>query len=156
MSASSKTTDEIVSHLFDASRPLPPLEPGKKVYAPELTKTIGGLKEHEYVIAALHLANDDIHHCHLIAQDNEGDPTANLLHATLHRREGDYWNSKYWWSNVRSHPLISSSSAAKSFVDACEVAGKQAQDEKRQKKLREEQYAELRRIVDWTRENYKS
>ena len=54
---------------------------------------------------ALHLMNDDIHHCHLIAQENEGvsyppppltlsrsdgtkDPTADLLHATLHRREG--------------------------------------------------------------------
>ncbi|WVF67726.1 hypothetical protein IAT40_002485 [Kwoniella sp. CBS 6097] len=153
-SSTAKTTDEIVSHLFDRGRPLPPLEPGEKVYAPELTKTIAGLDEHMYVIAALHLANDDIHHCHLIAQDNEGDPTANLLHATLHRREGDYWNSKYWWSNVRSHPLISSSSSAKSFVDACE-AGK-GKDENSQRKLREEQFAELRRIVDWTRENYKS
>ena len=52
---------------------------------------------------ALHLANDDIHHAHLIAQDSEGvrrmlvptpysssqDPTADLLHATLHRREGE-------------------------------------------------------------------
>lgn len=44
--------------------------------------------------AALHLANDDIYACHDIAQASEGDPTADLMHATLHRREGDYWNSK--------------------------------------------------------------
>ena len=51
-------------------------------------------------VAALYLLNDDIEHCHAIAQRNEGvrrayrttadgqDPTADLLHATLHRREG--------------------------------------------------------------------
>lgn len=53
--------------------------------------------------AALHLANDDIDRCHNIAQASEGvgmslagylavltmqDATADLLHATLHRREG--------------------------------------------------------------------
>ncbi|WVR09289.1 hypothetical protein IAU60_006354 [Kwoniella sp. DSM 27419] len=130
-----KTTDQIISHIFD--RPPPPLEPGTKVYAPELTQDIKGLKEHQYVIAAIHLANDDIEGCHLIAQDNEGDPTANLLHATLHRREGDYWNSKY--------------AAAKAFVDRCEAANKGVDDDK----LREEQWEELKRIVQWTRDNYK-
>ncbi|OCF57840.1 hypothetical protein L486_05305 [Kwoniella mangroviensis CBS 10435] len=147
-----KTTDEIVSQLFSRSTP-PPLEPGTKVYAPELTKSIAGLKEHMYVIAALHLANDDIHHCHLIAQDNEGDPTANMLHATLHRREGDYWNSKYWWSNIRSHPLIPSTSDAKLFVDSCEAVRKSKGDDT---KLRQRQWDELKKIVEWTRENYKA
>ncbi|WVW85200.1 hypothetical protein I302_107238 [Kwoniella bestiolae CBS 10118] len=151
MSPSPKTTDEIASHLF--ARSPPPLEPGTRVYAPELTKPIAGLKEHMYVIAALHLANDDIHHCHLIAQDNEGDTTANLLHATLHRREGDYWNSKYWWSNVRSHPLIPSTSDAKSFVDSCETVKKNREDDT---KMRERQWDELKKIVEWTRSNYKS
>ncbi|WVQ79571.1 hypothetical protein IAT38_001670 [Cryptococcus sp. DSM 104549] len=142
------TTDEIVAHLF--ARPLPPLEPGTKVYDSSLMKTIAGLNEHKYVIAALHLANDDINHCHLIAQDNEGDPTADMLHATLHRREGDYWNSKYWWSHVR-HPLIPNVSNAKAFVDACEkAAGGRGDDTK----LREKQWAELKRLVEWTRENY--
>lgn len=47
------------------------------------------MKNSDKACAALHLANDDINHCHLIAQDHEGDPTADLLHATLHRREGE-------------------------------------------------------------------
>ncbi|WWC90312.1 uncharacterized protein L201_005245 [Kwoniella dendrophila CBS 6074] len=151
MSNSPKTTDEVVSKIFARST-LPPLEPGTKVYAPELTKTIADLKEHEYVIAAIHLANDDIHHCHLIAQDHEGDSTANMLHATLHRREGDYWNSKYWWSNVRSHPLIPSSHDAKAFVDSCEDVHKNKSDDT---SLREKQWEDLKKIVEWTRENYK-
>jgi len=115
--------DSIQQKLF--SRPLPPLEPGTKVWDKGLTKEIKGLKEHRFVIAgkssvlhypvnrlqcsesslqgsplavlffyfsicrsptlvrleytqgfelmvALHLANDDIHHAHLIAQDSEG------------------------------------------------------------------------------------
>ncbi|KAK8845639.1 hypothetical protein IAR55_006355 [Kwoniella newhampshirensis] len=143
------STDEIVSQLF--SRPsLPPLEPGTNVYAPELTPKIAKLREHKFVVAALHLANDDIHHAHLIAQDNEGDPTADLLHATLHRREGDYWNLKYWWSHVESHPTIRKISDAKSFVDACEDINKRGGDDT---PLRQRQWEELRALVEWTRKN---
>lgn len=46
------------------------------------------VKKCDKTCVALHLVNDDINRCHLIAQDHEGDPTADLLHATLHRREG--------------------------------------------------------------------
>lgn len=112
-------TDAIVERLL-GRKPLPPLEPGSKVWDAELARAIAGLDEHRFVIAgafprsrsmlthavALHLANDDIESCHRIAQASEGvglgavycadkkDSTADLLHATLHRREGDYWNSK--------------------------------------------------------------
>jgi len=141
--------DAIQSRLFE--RPAPPLEPGKNIYDPSLTPQIKSLKEHRYVVAALHLANDDINNCHLIAQGDEGDPTADLLHATLHRREGDYWNSKYWWSRIGKHPLLPSTSAAKSFVDACEKqSGSGSKDEQ---SLRERQWDELKRLVSWTREN---
>lgn len=47
----SMSTDQIISKLFDPSRPLPPLEPGTKVYDKALTGEIKGLKEHKYVIA---------------------------------------------------------------------------------------------------------
>lgn len=68
---SSSTTDTIQAQLF-ARSDLPPLEPGKQVYDKSLTKDISALKEHPFVVSALHLANDDIHHAHLIAQDHEG------------------------------------------------------------------------------------
>lgn len=103
------STDAVVERIF--SRDPPPLEPGTKVWAPELTKTIDSLNEHRFTKAgehrsatctvqlfhaslfpgssaagggqssrhlfpanfsALHLANDDINNCHLIAQASEG------------------------------------------------------------------------------------
>ncbi len=36
---------------------------------------------------------------HNIAQ-NYKDPTANWLHAVLHKVEGDEWNSKYWYAKT--------------------------------------------------------
>ncbi|KAK1921062.1 hypothetical protein DB88DRAFT_121391 [Papiliotrema laurentii] len=144
--AMASSTDSIQATLF--ARPLPPLEPGKTVYDRDLVKQISALKEHRFVIAALHLANDDIHHAHLIAQDSEGDPTADLLHATLHRREGDYWNSKYWYSRLSPHPLVPSIPSAKAFVDACERDPKS-------ESLRQRQWDELKALVEWTRAHCK-
>ncbi|HEY3331274.1 MAG TPA: hypothetical protein VGK19_14695 [Capsulimonadaceae bacterium] len=37
---------------------------------------------------------------HKIAQRFEGDPLADTIHAIVHRREGDFSNSIYWWNRV--------------------------------------------------------
>ena len=34
---------------------------------------------------------------HLVAQDHEGDPMADWLHAVAHRMEGDLDNARYWY-----------------------------------------------------------
>ena len=34
---------------------------------------------------------------HLVAQENEGDPLADWLHAVVHRMEGDLANAGYWY-----------------------------------------------------------
>ena len=34
---------------------------------------------------------------HLVAQDHEGDPIADWLHAVAHRMEGDLDNARYWY-----------------------------------------------------------
>ena len=34
---------------------------------------------------------------HLVAQDHEGEPLANWLHAVVHRMEGDVGNASYWY-----------------------------------------------------------
>ena len=39
---------------------------------------------------------------HQIAQDYNS-PTANWLHAVLHKIEGDEWNSKYWYGRSAGH-----------------------------------------------------
>ena len=34
---------------------------------------------------------------HLVAQEHEGEPLANWLHAVVHRMEGDLGNASYWY-----------------------------------------------------------
>ena len=36
---------------------------------------------------------------HNVAQDYS-DPTANWIHAVLHKIKGDVWNSKYWYART--------------------------------------------------------
>ena len=85
--------------------PLPPLEPGA-VWKHKLSNEIDSLDEKELVKAGLHLLNDDIDRCHSIAQDTPTDE-GNYWHAILHRREPDYFNSKYWYRRVAEHPVYS-------------------------------------------------
>lgn len=46
--------------------------------------------------AGLWLLADDLDRAHRICQDVET-PHGSAWHAIVHRREGDFWNSKYWW-----------------------------------------------------------
>lgn len=46
-------------------------------------------------------------------------------HAIMHRLEGDFWNSKYWYRKVGDHPVLETLSEtevwnAEEFVDRCE------------------------------------
>lgn len=126
-----------------ARDPLPPLKPGKLIYSQELKFQIASLNDPPLVKAALHLANDDVESCHDIAQDHNS-PNGMLLHAVLHRREGDHWNSIYWLNRVK-HPLIAKRSDAIEFVNACErVSGKKGDPA-----LEQRQMDELCKIVNF-------
>jgi hypothetical protein len=46
--------------------------------------------------AALLVLGDDLSESHTLVQ-NISTPFAAAWHAVIHRREGDFWNSKYWW-----------------------------------------------------------
>jgi hypothetical protein len=46
-------------------------------------------------------AAGDWHKAHAIVQ-NESDQTAARIHAYLHRKEGDDWNSRYWHGRAGS------------------------------------------------------
>jgi hypothetical protein len=41
---------------------------------------------------------------HAIAQNHEGDRNFDLLHALVHRREGDFGNSAFWFRAAGKHP----------------------------------------------------
>jgi hypothetical protein len=51
------------------------------------------------------LWHDRLDAAHQLVQEREGDAEADLLHALLHRREGDYGNARYWFAQVGDHPL---------------------------------------------------
>jgi hypothetical protein len=117
--------DEIYETL--ARRKAAPLRPAK-VFDRELSGAIDALDASDAVKAGLHLMNDDLERSHELAQAHEGDKTCDLWHAIVHRREGDFDNSKYWLRRVGRHPVLSrvhdgGPEAAIVFVDRCAKAG---------------------------------
>ena len=55
--------------------------------------------------SALWLAHNFLDESHDISQELHT-PTGSLLHAIMHRREPDAWNSKYWWKRVGAHDIF--------------------------------------------------
>jgi hypothetical protein len=56
-------------------------------------------------LAGLWLYHDFLDESHRISQEIHT-PTGSLWHAIMHRREGDYSNSKYWFRQVGEHPIF--------------------------------------------------
>lgn len=123
----SPAIDRLLARVASTSTELPPLQ-AQKPFDDKLTSEIESFAQQNSpnrpcVRAALHILNDDIERAHKIAQDDEGDMSSNLCHAILHRREGDFWNSKWWFRQIK-HPLIDQiyggTSEAQTFVDSVE------------------------------------
>ena len=55
-------------------------------------------------LAALWLHHDFLDESHAISQDVDT-PEGSYWHAIMHRRESDYWNSKYWFRRVPQHAI---------------------------------------------------
>jgi hypothetical protein len=100
--------------------PLPPLFP-KTVWQSELSIQITNVTDAELFgkenstsdandfanacRAGLLLWNDDLEASHNIAQNIENS-TGSYWHAIIHRREGDVFNSNYWWNRTGAHPAF--------------------------------------------------
>jgi hypothetical protein len=81
------------------------VKPGELVSMP-ITSPDAGLA----VLAGLWLWHDGLAECHRVVQ---GEParqeiaaTFNFWHAIMHRREGDFSNSKYWYRRAAEHPVL--------------------------------------------------
>ena len=57
-------------------------------------------------LGLLLLWHDHGEEAHAVAQEREGRPDFDLLHALFHRREGDYSNSIYWLDGAGKHPVF--------------------------------------------------
>ncbi|MGJ3244165.1 MAG: hypothetical protein ACFE0O_14570 [Opitutales bacterium] len=55
-------------------------------------------------LAGLWLRHHFLDTSHEISQRIDSDPTGSFWHAIMHRREGDFGNSKYWFSRAGDHP----------------------------------------------------
>lgn len=126
--------------------------------------------------AGLLLFNDDLDAAHRLVQDLES-PTGAFWHAIVHRREGDFGNSNYWWNRTGEHPafervylalqpllgdslfadepiLAAAIERTKSwrpnpFVEACERAWRA---ENEPEALKNVQMIEMKALLDWCRE----
>nr|WP_309694751.1 hypothetical protein [Armatimonas sp.] len=72
--------------------------------------------------ALLHLLNDDLDAAHKLVQAHEDDSTANYIHQLVHRREGDWGNTRYWVGMTGAHPFYAElgSTTARERVDSCQ------------------------------------
>ncbi|MHC4996678.1 MAG: hypothetical protein ACYTGQ_16665 [Planctomycetota bacterium] len=56
-------------------------------------------------ISGMWLYHDYHDKSHTFSQDIHT-PTGSFWHGIMHRREPDYWNSKYWFRKVGEHPVL--------------------------------------------------
>jgi hypothetical protein len=112
MSAIAQEVEKVLAALQD--RPsLPPLSP-QRLWSYAVDRDIAAFRdgadrefretaEAHALTAALHLGNDSLDRAHELVQAHEGHPTCDWVHAIVHRREGDYANSKYWVRRAGAH-----------------------------------------------------
>jgi hypothetical protein len=76
------------------------VKPSQLLAAPVASAAAG-----EALLAGLWLWHDCLDESHTISQ-SLASQTGSFWHAIMHRREGDFSNSKYWYARCRSHPVL--------------------------------------------------
>ena len=78
------------------------------VQPPELLPRVGSKPDAVALKAGLLQRHDYLDESHKLSQSMEGQgvhQAGDYWHAIMHRRESDYWNSKYWFRRVGRHPI---------------------------------------------------
>ncbi len=75
-----------------------------------ITGSIKSPDDAQAMLAGLWLYFDCLDQSHRISQRLEN-PTGSFWHAIMHRREGDFSNSKYWYARCASHPTLATLAA---------------------------------------------
>ncbi|WP_309712689.1 hypothetical protein [Armatimonas sp.] len=91
--------------------------------APWQAGLLSGVSEGSYNLQALlHLLNDDLDSAHKLVQVHEDDSTANYIHQLVHRREGDWGNTRYWVGMTGPHTFYEEfgNGTARERLDACQ------------------------------------
>ena len=70
-----------------------------------LAEPVRGRESAEALLAGLWLWHDWLDESHRISQ-GIASATGSYWHAIMHRREGDFSNSKYWYARCRQHPAL--------------------------------------------------
>lgn len=71
--------------------------------------------EGDAMLAGLWLWHDWLDESHAISQGLHS-ATGSFWHAIMHRREGDFSNSKYWYARCADHPILPSLNAQASAI----------------------------------------
>jgi hypothetical protein len=108
----------------------------------EADKTIRDRASAQACVAGLWLRINELDKSHRISQEL-ATPEGSYWHAIMHRREGDYGNSKYWLRRVGHHPVFAEMAtnwdpfAFVDRVEACVTRGAGNEAELRELQMRE-------------------
>lgn len=108
-----KHTLDALLDCLNGRETLSPLLP-KKAWDIALESRIESLMQGDFpsmppviaLMAGLHLRNDSLDASHSYAQEIEHDATGAYWHGLMHRMEGDFYNSKYWFRQAGCHPAM--------------------------------------------------
>jgi hypothetical protein len=108
-----ESLETILRPLFESvplDKAMPALCPGNGAVATLRATVEGIVKQRELarklaLQAGLWLYVDELDRSHSISQDMK-DATGSYWHAIMHRREGDFSNSRYWFHKAGKHPAM--------------------------------------------------